>query len=592
MITVVDNQVLACSDNSRTIFVHQEQRLIIDVSLAQQLSQSDHHLEFDKLIANLEPKDAADLRDAFERAGWLRSVELPDRRGAWPTEERLPLWRGIELFSGTDPAHSVTLHTSEELLHLPSTDAKLSRFALRMFVSQMPCSDRRSIYAALASEADVVVRGDSPVPNRYLESIYELVSANAESVCSVDIQSGRVTGQAIAWDEAANAKRIGLWQVERRASIRLGRAKSLEMCIGISSLPNLATVSLMDHESKLPGVVGVDQSVELAIAKCRAEAVERFASGAVPTHRIVRAKAQDLPNWLNPATIIAYTAAQRRRQHLREFSPKKPEYWVDGVRAERQIAVPAALVFYPFASMPDWINAGSVSSNGVAAGPTREFAQAQAWLELVERDAFQRMYALGAGAGAFRLVSNGQPALAELEDALRSFGEAIILRLHSPTEVPVVLARCDTAQGPAIGMSAKFSEVEAAEKALSEALVLAEQPFEHTIDESNVNTPGDHAALYRRPEYLSSLAWMRLSPSRETIDTEAGRNWQLPTQAVSVDLDPGVPVDLKIVRVLDPTLIPITFGYDSEPLGRPDLGALWRSRGWDGRKALTPHPFA
>ena len=45
-----------------------------------------------------------------------------------------------------------------------------------------------------------------------------------------------------------------------------------------------------------------------------------------------------------------------------------------------------------------------------------------------------------------------------------------------------------------------------------------------------------------------------------------------------------------VTRVLDVNLIPITFGFEREPLGRQDVKLLLAESGRDGH-ALMPHPF-
>ena len=92
----------------------------------------------------------------------------------------------------------------------------------------------------------------------------------------------------------------------------------------------------------------------------------------------------------DPRRIIAFSSAQRNRLSLSEFDAKIPEWWVSGQCQNGPIWIPAALVFYPFAQTPAWLTTFAVSSNGVAAYKTADGALRRAWLELVERDAFQR----------------------------------------------------------------------------------------------------------------------------------------------------------------------------------------------------------
>ena len=62
----------------------------------------------------------------------------------------------------------------------------------------------------------------------------------------------------------------------------------------------------------------------------------------------------------------------------------------------------------------------------------------------------------------------------------------------------------------------------------------------------------------------------------------------LDDHTVIVDLTGTNTSPLFVVRALIPGLIPITFGYHSEPLGLPSAAALAKA-GWGGPP--PPHPF-
>jgi ribosomal protein S12 methylthiotransferase accessory factor YcaO len=166
-----------------------------------------------------------------------------------------------------------------------------------------------------------------------------------------------------------------------------------------------------------------------------------------------------------------------------------------------------------------------------------------------------------------------------------------MLALDSPAGVPVVLVRADGAGGDlALGSAAAADPASAARRALIEALAQTGHRTPVRVEVCDVRTPADHASLYDDHAWRQRLGWMLAGPVVDLSSVAAVRSVRLPARAAVYRYpNPGLPV--HVVRALDPALIPLTFGYDSDPDGRPDLRRLWRRSGRELAKPWDPHPL-
>ena len=67
---------------------------------------------------------------------------------------------------------------------------------------------------------------------------------------------------------------------------------------------------------------------------------------------------------------------------------------------------------------------------------------------------------------------------------------------------------------------------------------------------------------------------------------------RLPERAVTYTFPSRAQAHLTVVKVLDPALVPLTFGYDADPTGCPAFAQGYLRRGVDFSQPLFPHPFA
>ena len=100
----------------------------------------------------------------------------------------------------------------------------------------------------------------------------------------------------------------------------------------------------------------------------------------------------------------------------------------------------------------------------------------------------------------------------------------------------------------------------------------------------------DHAALYSDPAWQQRLNWMLRGAVVDLSDFPATGQIHVPPHAATYSY-PSAGMPIHVIRVLDPSLIPLTFGYDSDPDGRAELTDLWQRSGRSTSGPLEPHPL-
>jgi hypothetical protein len=488
------------------------------------------------------------------------------------------------------------IYTADEAFW-PGSDPRLARTGFRLFVSRLADIARCAVYAPLAAGRDVCIVGDEP-------SAAALGNARGAVVdrgepCVIDLRSGKITGllrdSSDVW--TGRGLRLSVAQRLREEKWQISPEKSLTCVSGICAFSNLAAMPLLGDVTgsaalDFDAVGGVDGDPRVAEAKCLAEGAERFSAGDVDLGSIRYAPASALPGrWLDPRHVIAYSAAQRRRLGLSEFDAENPEWWVPGQSHDGPVWIPAALIYCPFAALPSWLAPYAVSSSGMAAYPTAPGALRRAWLELVERDAYQRARLTGAVNPPPRLRASGLPDEARYMVAfLARHAKVTLLLLPSPAEIPVVLVRADTDRGIASGAAAAIDIGQAASKAATEACLQVISPILHEITPESVQTPLDHGALYNMPGWREELDWMLCGTIVDPAEVSASPATEPGPRACWYELSPRLS-GLHVMRVIDPDLIPLTFGYDADPAGREDVRALLRISGHPADQPLKPHAF-
>jgi hypothetical protein len=520
------------------------------------------------------------LRDAFSDTDVLEAAlsDLFDKRRLdWLAQAAAHVPAGSahlhQVLAGDEPERfsGSVLAGRSALTFAPGVAPEMRQHVLRMWVSRLRPATALRAYAALAAR-----RAAAVVP---LLTIAQLPPAGTNAAVAWEFRDG-------SWAEAGGL-RDGRWwgvldtcEVVETRTVRLP-SRTIYVAHGIAAVPNLAAPRLGDDADPADICLGVDDDAEIAFAKCRSEGRERFALGDVRADQLVHSSAVglDMP-FIAPNDVFAYNEAQHERHGLVPFSPEQAEYWACGERIDgTPVAIPAALVFSPF-PRPAWLAPGAQSSNGAAAGRSIEDARRRAWCELVERDAFIRAWR---GGGVPERIEATGPA-SELAAWLHDEGvDVILLDLPSPTGIACVCAVGMAPEGIHVGAAAGSRALSPA-KALSEVLVQHLFPSSRRVEAAHVRTPADHCGYWigRVDDDLERFLSGR---SRGPLLSGADLGERIPcANTAFITLTPD---ESPVVKAVATDLIPMTFGYDAEPLltYRKHLGAA--SAG-----PLTPHPFA
>ena len=278
---------------------------------------------------------------------------------------------------------------------------------------------------------------------------------------------------------------------------------------------------------------------------------------------------------------------------MRPFDGEEKSLW--GLARDSNddpIYVLADLLYYPFSrpSGDSW-RVGSATSSGVAAHPDARTAQTTAVLELVERDAFMRTWLSHRSPPKLRVPP--LPSWADaLLDALKGKGWDIDFLSIGPRTVPVILAVAHRSGEVVLGCAAGDAK-KATLKALTELVPCFGVNDRSNIRPEEVRSPEDHQLLFRNPEFAPEAHF--LVEAEEVVDLAS-----LPRPDLSASLSKAVffsfesyPIcDLTVWRALVPGLIPISFGWDREPLGLSEAQAELELGTWNEGQPLLPHPFS
>ncbi len=305
--------------------------------------------------------------------------------------------------------------------------------------------------------------------------------------------------------------------------------------------------------------------------KTIAEAVERSCSAAIRIDREVAANELDV-DWLDPRTVAPLSKRQYRMfPKLQPFDSSMAWQWVEGRywQTGQRIMVPIDLVYYPIdASEYDRKLCCYTTSSGVAAHETIEQAVEGGLLELIERDAFilawhtkpQHLSKLDVHAWQDSPLAN------YIASYFKQGVEVLFITVNNSGKAAVILCIMMRQKGYGklgVGAGASFTNyAEAAEKAFYEAeCVWLTQPAEspRIMYAKDVEHVADHLNFYQNSSRQRALnKWL---PSATMLP-----------QAINDSVDRYNPIvvdlytsrSLQVVRVIEPALVPMSFGYGQE----------------------------
>lgn len=590
----VAGSVLLASDGRRLLLLRDSVRIIAEFS--QPTEPNVVRTVWDcglpaLAAAGLDRRDVDELAATLDDHGLL-SGEAPERQatGVHPLSTMV-------VRSPLSP-NEVLIVTATEALWLPrGLNENHARQALRFFVSRMASARQMAVYgAALSPQHRIGIAGDVPCAQT-AATAFAIVRREAVpvAVSLADDSVAEPIGRLEVASEAGalGSGRLAVAEVLDVHEWKLDDRRPMFFAAGTSAFPHLGVLDPFALALPITGTSGSAGTRVGAVKKCLAEGIERFVGGDFDPGTVQAAAAVELGGeWLHPRSVIAYDDHHRERLGLTLFDEHATEYWVQALNScGTPVMVPAALVYSPFPDLPPWLEGGYMSSNGMAAHTDPNEAADRAWLELVERDAFQRLRAEEAPPPQVA-ISSLPDELGAITEFLRRDADVWLLLAQGHSDVPVLIAVAMSEDAAAIGMAASRAPVAAARKAFSEAAAQIADPILTRPNAEEVVTPHDHAALYARPEYRSLLDWMLLGPVVEWGDVVAAPEAVMPPEAVIYRFSSTASGDLAVVKALVPGYVPITFGFDSDPTGIPTFREPLLARGIDLRVPLVPHPFA
>jgi len=344
---------------------------------------------------------------------------------------------------------------------------------------------------------------------------------------------------------------------------------------------------------------GIALSCEQAKAIALVEAVERYCSATWDPGSLVfgtyRTLVQSFP-LLPPAAYALFHPAQFPGVGYQPFTENTPLRWIWGCSLTRRtpILAPACLVYtgYEFSATDEAI-IGPATTSGAACGETYTFALLRAVCEVVERDALMITW-WNRWPRSRVEMSPGSWIHQVCHERLQRPGLEYTL-LDVSTDVPIIVLMCVLIDCyrlrpmPIFGSAAGFDAEHVALKALLEAAAL-HRCLSRARSPRRLNRPddvrflADHVDFYAFGNREAALQFLTRSqvpisldelPNYETSTPEQQlarciatmRELGLDLIAIDLTRDVAADVGLKVVKVLIPQLIPISFGHQRRCLG-------------------------
>lgn len=550
-------------------------------------------------LADSSPQDAERTLEALRSHGALIAGDpapLP--------AEGAPL---ADAILGTEAGGPFTVAwTAEEILVLPEdAGPDVRRRALRWFVAGMGDDERIRAYGFVAARRLRAVAGDVPPPGPLEAGLARAREGDPESVRVVPLRGGEMADLP-----PTRLGRLGVERAHRLGPLRHVGAIAVGPPLGPLRHAAVAHYAVGNLASPLPQGSrvgrGTTSSAERSELLARAEAAERFGLTDVDPARLRRARAADLPSCVAPERLHRWSERQYGAHGVRPPSAKTELLWIEGRSGSGAAAwVPAAAVHLGLAD-PQAPPGLAASSSGGAAGPDAGDAAERAVRELIERDAFTWTWTQGVTRE--RIEPAGLPGEATaLARAVETAGFAVALVNLTLETKPVIMAVLRSEERVHVALACRDDPRDAASKALDEAALVLSSELPRRLPRlspQEVVSPEDHMRLYLVPERAEQTRFLDESSERIEFGDIASAP-EPATEAVRVIGDPVI-VDLTtprtspfaVARAVVPEMLPVSYGWDREPLGMRRLGEPrvtldGRRIGTDVRLAgpIMPHPF-
>ncbi|MBA3758124.1 YcaO-like family protein [Candidatus Saccharibacteria bacterium] len=329
---------------------------------------------------------------------------------------------------------------------------------------------------------------------------------------------------------------------------------------------------------------GAATSIELAKIKAIAEAYERYVSGKIRFD--IKDSATNLRGkWLNPNLIRPLSSSQINfMSGIEQFQEDLLLEWVKGseLHSNEDIFVPIDLVYYPLNEKVLRRNPIALAdSSGVAAHVDRNIAIEKGLLELIERDAIMRNWFKKAplpklsqelldediSSRVLNLEKNGY--IVDVLDMTEPNAKAAVIN---------VVIRNKEMNYPYFvnGASAALNYQDAIDKALEEAelglkyALIGEK--NDAKSKNHIHSPADHGNYYLHPENAVNISWLwsgEIKYHLQNIDDSKKLIDNYNPIVINLELQSA---PLNVVRIIEISLVPISFGLGAEYYTHPFSG--------------------
>ena len=324
---------------------------------------------------------------------------------------------------------------------------------------------------------------------------------------------------------------------------------------------------------------------------------------------LTAARHGDLPGAIDPRDILRYGAAQYQRADF----PYRPfdstaEYWWKAARnvLDGAPCFMLADLVYLQAGLSDLdrkLPYTDANTSGAASHACMDSALENAVLELIERDAFMRLWL---GGDAIAVIEDALPASLQARlRRLRDAGIKVTLRDIGHAYCPVAFChgQSESRHFTRVSSCASYDFVTAMDHALMELeaqiYITLHNPAPAAFRPGQARAAEDHAALYEQKAYFRRADHLVAAPAAAPAERRLSRDWaglvqrlrEDGQQLIAVDLSDGAPLRTPTVKAFIPGLVPIKFGAGNEPAGHPVYQRMRQLyAGW-GRSPGFPHPF-
>jgi ribosomal protein S12 methylthiotransferase accessory factor len=399
------------------------------------------------------------------------------------------------------------------------------------------------------------------------------------------------------------------WFVDPRTGIinrlvlEAANSSGVDVPIVVTAIPADAPSETAADRTRMPIGWGKGVTSRAAVIGAVGEAIERYAACMPNAARIVWEKIGDLAGAvLDPRQLPLYDEAQygRRDFPFVRFDPSVAHPWVAGAWLDTQtpVWVPAILAFLSLDIRFEHLFCQG-TSNGLAAGTTRDEAALRAILELLERDAFMSSWRTRRPGRRVRLDSGLDSDLDTAVNGLEALGARVeLIMLPSLCGYPTALClgRGDGVRWPAItfGLATDPDALAAVRQAILEHGQTG--PYLRRL----MTSPGtavparaeavtqmlDHAMYYFAPERAAAFDYLfDDAPPCSLRELPCGAERSLSACArdlaaagirvalVDVTSSDVATTPFQVLRAISPDLQPISFGYGLDRRSVPHIAA-------------------